>query len=106
MKAPPEDKGAANPASASTFSKGRRDHDDSPKAVSSAESTAIASSVNNPSLGTAQTLFTPEPLTDFKQVPMAMMSGSGHKAKGGKKGQSSVESRLDYACESMGLVKT
>ena len=64
--------------------------------MSSAESTAIASSVNNPSLGTAQTLSVSEPLQEFKQVPMAMLSGSGNKAKGGKKGQSSNESRLDY----------
>jgi hypothetical protein len=54
--------------------------------VSSAESTAIASSVNNPSVGTAQTLSVSEPLQEFKQVPMAMLSGSGNKAKGGKKG--------------------
>lgn len=64
--------------------------------MSSAESTAIASSVNNPSLGTAHTLSVNEPMQEFKQVPMAMMSGSGNKVKGGKKGQSSVESRLDY----------
>ena len=35
-------------------------------------------------------------MQEFKQVPMAMLSGSGNKVKGGKKGQSSVESRLDY----------
>jgi hypothetical protein len=64
--------------------------------VSSAESTAIASSVNNPSVGTAQTLSVNEPMQEFKQVPMAMLSGSGNKVKGGKKGQTSVESRLDY----------